>query len=40
MLDYYTPDMTGIQVDCEVLGELIKSVVVVVVFLTSVLLRL
>jgi len=29
LLDYYTPDMVGIQVDCEVLGELIKSVVFV-----------
>jgi len=26
MLDYYTPDMIGIKVDCEVLGELIKLV--------------
>jgi len=25
-LDYYTPDMIGIKVDCEVLGELIRSV--------------
>jgi len=25
-LDYYTPDMVGIKVDCEVLGELVRSV--------------
>lgn len=24
--DYYTPDMIGIKMDCEVLGELIKLV--------------
>ena len=27
MPDYYTPDMVGIQVDCEVLGQLIRSVI-------------
>jgi len=25
-VDYYTPDMIGVKVDCEVLGELIKLV--------------
>ena len=26
MLDYHTVDMIGLKVDCEVLGELVRSV--------------
>ena len=26
LLDYYTADMVGLKVDCEVLGELVRSV--------------
>jgi len=27
LVDYYTVDMFGLKVDCEVLGELVRSVV-------------